>query len=337
MKFLLEYRRWAAAAIVLGAMGMASVAQADELPDWLQGPLKKPINQITIGVTQRFVGNSSYTSIYQDAFLAEAKALGVKVVYLDAQNDAMRQWAQVQDLMTEKVDVIVVWNVQAKLIVPSLRVAYKAHIPVLTANSRVDPSGEQYTVAFTGPDDYSQARLAAENLIKCMGGKGNVVGLEGNPGNGTSIARQKGFLDAVKSHPAIKLLDDQPYDWDLAKAQNLMEAYITRFGGKIDGVFGADDNGSMGALSTIRAAVSQGKIKPHSIELTSATLYNSGYEAIAQGDYCGAVMQSPIDDGKNALKVAVQIAEGRPVPKTVTLNAPFVGRDNYKEYPAPGF
>ena len=131
------------AGIALAMSAGLFVANAAEPSDALQQPLKKPLDQITLGVTQRLVGNDSYTSLYQNTFLAEAKKLGVKVIYLDAQGDASRQAGQMQDLITQHVDVLVVWPVQEKQIVPSLKAGKEAGIPILIANSKADKSGGQ--------------------------------------------------------------------------------------------------------------------------------------------------------------------------------------------------
>lgn len=332
------YRKAFGVALMSAALLVGNVAaKAAETPDWLKQPLKKPLNELVIGVTQRLVGNSSYTSLYQDTFLATAKQLGVKVIYLDAQGDATRQAGEVQDLVSQQVDVLVVWPVQEKQIVPSLKAAHQAGIPILNANSRADASGDKYIAAFTGPDDYTQGRTAATLLVQAIGGKGNLVGLEGTPGNGTSIARQKGFLAVLKEHPDVKLLDDQSSDWDRAKSQNLMESYVTRFGNKIDGAFAADDNVGMGALTAVRAAVADGKLKEGAVKIVGVTLYASGYDAIQKGDYYGSVFQSPVDDANNAVKLAIQIAEGQEVPREQILDAPAIDRTNISKFLRPAF
>ena len=170
-------------------------------------------------------------------------------------------------------------------------------------------------------------------MAEALGGKGNVVLINGVPGYTTAIRREKGFVDTIKkNYPDIKILAAEPGNWNREKAQSVMEDFLTKFGDKIDGVYAGDANMGVGALNAIRAAGKAGKIK-----ITDATLFKDGYDAIKEGVYTGSAVQSPLTDAKNAIEIAVQVAEGQKVPKTAYFDTPAITQANLNQFPPPTF
>ena len=325
----------AAAALAVAALHTA--ASAADQPAWLQGTLKKPIKDITIGLASVGVGLNGYLSTFHKTFDARAAELGVKVVTLDAQVDPARQAQQIPSLVTQKVDVAIVWPVNSTAVLPSLKLLKNADIPVLNVNTKVAAQGENDITAFTGPDDYHEAQVAAQLMIDGLHGKGNVVILTGLPGYSVTKYRLDGFLDTIKSHPDIKVLDTQPANWSQEKAQSLMENFITRFGKKIDGVYSSDGGTGSGALAAGSAAESEGTIDKGHIKYTDCSIFGSTYDSIKAGDYYGSVYQSPVEDANLAFETAVKIAEGISVPKEAHIPAPPVTKENVDSFPHPTF
>ena len=323
----------AAAAVWIGASGFATAQQ----PDWLPATLKKPLAEITIGFTNLGVGVNGYTAQYQETFDAYAAELGVKTIVLDSGTDPARQGNQVQDLIAQKVDVMIIWPVNGQAIVPFDKQAHEAGIPVIATNSNIDPSGKEYLTAFTGPDDFTEAKIAGEMMVEALGGKGNVVMINGLPGYTVSQLRIDGFMEAIKAHPEIKVLDSQPANWSQEKAQTLMENYITRFGDQIDGVYAAESGMGMGAYAAIEAAVADGRLVEGHIKQTDATIYQSVYDAIKAGKYYGSVLQSPEEDARLAIKTAVLVALGETVPETTYMETPAVNAATIDSIARPSF
>jgi ribose transport system substrate-binding protein len=324
-------------ASLLAASGCGDAPQAPTRPPaWLHPPVAKPLASVRIGFSSIGAGVNAYTAAYTRALTDYARHLGIKLIVLDAQADPVRQADQVLDLMAQQVDVLVIWPVNAKAVVSPIRQVYRAHIPVVITNSQVHPSGEPYIVSFSGPDDYAQAQLAAKLMVDALGGRGNVVMIDGTPGYTASELRMRGFLDYVKLHPGIHVLDQQPANWSREKAQSLMENYITRFGNTIDAVYSADSGSGIGAYAAARAALAEGKIARIPV-FTDPTFTAAAYDAVASGGYYGSVMQSPISDARQALTTAVLVAEHRPVPRTRFLRTPVVTRSTLAALGRPEF
>src|SRR3954470_14904879 len=124
------------------APGVASGAHAAD-PDWLKSP-KKPLSDVTVGFANLGPGVNAYAATYLKVFNEYAKELGIKTVVLDSQADAAKQSSQINDLIAQQVDSMIVWPVNGKGVVPFVKKAYDAKIPVVITNSNIDPSGEQY-------------------------------------------------------------------------------------------------------------------------------------------------------------------------------------------------
>lgn len=325
-----------ATGFALSAM-LVSAAVAQDKQDWLPSPLQKPLGEITIGFANLGSGVNGYVATYLDTFNAYAKQLGVKTIVLDAQVDPAKQSDQVQDLIAQQVDVMIVWPVSGKAIVPALRKAKDAKIPVVITNSQADASAAAYFSTFSGPDNIKQANSAGEMMVEALGGKGNVVVIDGLPGYSVAQEREKGFLDIIKQHPDIKVLDIQPGDWSREKAQSVMEAYLVKYGDKIDGVYSADSDMGVGALAAVKAAIAEGKIKAGKIKFTDCTLFSAAYDEIKAGNYYGSVLQSPVVDAQAAIQAAIQIVEGKELPKQIFFKSPSITQKNIGEYPRPTF
>ncbi|WP_353222118.1 sugar ABC transporter substrate-binding protein [Salinisphaera hydrothermalis] len=324
---------WKIISVAVALCATCSVASAADTPSWLKQPLKKPLSQVRIGITQNNAGVDAYETTYEQSFKDYAKKLGIQAIVLDPQGDPARQSNQIQDLTAQRVDVMIVWPTNAKALVPAVCRAKRAGIPVVITNSRIDKAGRRCTIAFSGPDTTKEGRVAGRMMVQALNGKGNVVMINGTPGYATAVNREEGFKEAVGKHKGIKILDAQPADWNRAKAQSVMESFITKYGEKIDGVFAADDNMGAGALNAIKSAgIPCGRIK-----ITGATNFAVGYDAIKAGCYYGSVVQSPVEDARNALKMAVKVAEGQSVPKTSYIDTPSITKNNIDKHQRPVF
>jgi ribose transport system substrate-binding protein len=222
--------------------------------------------------------------------------------------------------------------------VSALGEANAAGIPVVLSKGRVDPSGAKYVTAWTGPDHHKTGYLSGKMLIEALGEKANIVIISGTPGTESGDRREKGCRDALAEYPGVTLLDAQPANFKREKAQSIMEAYITRFGDKIDGVCANDDDMALGALTAIKAAVQAGRLKPDHIKITAGASQIEGYEEIKKGGYFyGSVLMQPDDASRLALKTAIEVAEGQPVAKEIYYETPPYTRKNVDQTPRPTY
>ena len=290
-----------------------------------------------IGITQNNVGVDSYQTTYEKAFIAAAEANpDVEAVVLDAGGDVARQIAQVEDLIQQEVDAIIIWPTNGEAVIPAVRKAKKAGIPVIATNSNIAEAGFDFISSFSGPDNITQGRRSAEIMcdkFKAMGieNEAKVVHITGQPGYTTAIERAKGFNDRLPEVcPNVVQVDEQPGDWNREKSQQVMEAFLVKYD-DIDGVYAGDDNMGVGALNAARAANREGII------FVGATNFAVGYEAMAAGEYWGSIYQSPVDDAEAALKTAIDVLSGKEIPFLNYFDTPKITQDNMSEFTKPVF
>jgi ribose transport system substrate-binding protein len=290
-----------------------------------------------IGITQNNVGVDSYQTTYEKAFIAAADANpDVEAVVLDAGGRRRRQIAQMEDLIQQEVDAIIIWPTNGEAVIPAVRKAKKAGIPVVVTNSNIAEAGFDFVASFSGPDNITQGSRSAEIMcdkFKAMGieTKARVVQISGQPGYTTAIERQKGFDDRLPEVcPEVTLVETQPGDWNREKSQQVMEAFLVKYD-DIDGVYAGDDNMGVGALNAAKAAGREGII------FVGATNFAVGYEAMAAGDYWGSIYQSPVDDARAALKTAIDILDGKDLPFLNYFDTPKITQDNMGNYTKPVF
>jgi len=312
-----------AATTVLAAGTLAGAAQAQS---W------------TIGITQNNVGVDSYQTTYERAFIAAAEANpDVEVVVLDAGGDVARQIAQVEDLIQQQVDAIIIWPTNGEAVIPAVRKAFQADIPVIVTNSNIAEQGFDFVASFSGPDNITQGARSAEIMcdrFKAMGieNEARIVQISGQPGYTTAIERAKGFEDRLPEVcPNVTLVETQPGDWNREKSQQVMEAFLVKYD-DIDGVYAGDDNMGVGALNAAKAAG-----RADAIVFVGATNFAVGYDAMAAGDYWGSIYQSPVDDAEAALQTAIDVLNGVDVPFLNYFDTPKITQDNMTDYTKPVF
>lgn len=286
-----------------------------------------------IGITQNNVGVDSYQTTYEKAFEeAAASKKNIDVVVLDAGGDVARQIGQVRNLIQQQVDAIIIWPTNGQAVIPAIRQAYKAGIPVVVTNSKIAKPGLEYIAAFSGPDNIQQGASAAEMMCDALDGKGKIVQIAGQPGYTTAMERSKGFEGRLaEACPDVKIMETQPADWNREKAQRVMENFLTKYD-EIDGVYAGDDNMGVGALNAAKSAG-----RADEIAFIGATNFAVGYDAIKRGEYYGSIYQSPVDDAEAALQTALDVLNEKDVPKMNFFETPKITAKNIDQFKKPVF
>ena len=286
-----------------------------------------------IGITQNNVGVDSYQTTYESAFEQAADEMdNVDVVVLDAGGDVARQIGQVRNLIQQQVDAIIIWPTNGQAVIPAIRQAHSAGIPVVVTNSKIAEAGLEFISAFSGPDNVQQGISSAEMMCDALEGEGQIVQISGQPGYTTAMERAGGFEERLAEVcPDVELMETQPGNWNRERAQRVMEDFLTKYD-RIDGVYAGDDNMGVGALNAAKGAD-----RADEIIFIGATNFAVGYDAIQRGEYYGSIYQSPVDDAEAALQTALDVLAGEEVPKMNFFETPKITAENLDEFERPVF
>ena len=162
-------------------------------------------------------------------------------------------------------------------------------------------------VAHISFDGIDSGKSTAESMFAALGGSGGIVGLGGIANNVPAIDRKAGLQQAIDaSGGKIKLLDFQVGDWASAKAFSITQAWLTRFGDDIKGIWAANDEMALGAIQALAAEGLNGKIKVCATDGTPP-----GIDAVEKGDLVCTSDWNPYLWGALGLSLAHKAATGQ--------------------------
>lgn len=255
-----------------------------------------------------------------------AKALNAKVLqYVPTKPDSIpEQLSQVEDVIVKKPDAIVFIPVDYKAMVPAVEKINAANIPVVNITDRT-AAGK--LVAYVGADDYNIGLATARHLLKAIGGKGNVIILEGVKGSLTNIDRVRGFNDAIKEMPNVKLLASQPANYQRLQALQVMENLMQSHQ-QIDGIMAANDPMAVGALEALDGANRKAAVVGINGSKEAVDLIKSG-KLLASGDFNGFIQ------GCLGTEIAVRHLRKEKTPNEIILKPVVIDKTNYQPYEMP--
>jgi ribose transport system substrate-binding protein len=242
----------------------------------------------------------------------EGAVFGAKITYFDPALDPLKQVSMIEDCISRKPDVIAVNAVDPAAVVPALKKASAAGIPVLMQNADTTDAGRAYTKAFLGSQSYDQGYAVGQMIVKALGGKGNIVVITGKNGQTDTVNRTAGMRAAFSDAKAsIDVLAVQPADWSKDKSLTVMQDLLTRFP-KIDAVFGQDDPMALGALEAIKAQHREKEIKVFGVNGNKEAC-----AAIKNGEMYGTALQLSYLIGVYTVRAAYDLTQKRLVPTKI--------------------
>jgi ribose transport system substrate-binding protein len=285
-----------------------------------------------IGMSQCNLGEPWRQQMNADIRKAAAAHPGLEVVFKDAQNDSLVQRSHVEELVAQKVDLIVISPREAAALTKPVAQAMDAGIPVIVLDRAV--LGDRFT-CFIGADNRQIGRAAGEWVRKTLGGKGRIVELEGLMTSTPGQDRHTGFregLDAAKN-PSLEVVFEADMQWLEPNARREMESALSRFP-KIDLVYAHNDPGAHGAWLAARAAGREKEMRFVGID----ALAHEGLRYVRQG-VLDATFEYPTG-GAEAIETALRIFAGQNVEKKIVLGSRLYTRENVETggaaVPAPG-
>ena len=238
------------------------------------------------------------------------------------ETDIAGQISIIEDYINKKVDAIVLAACDATGLVPTLEKARAAGIPVITIDSGVE---SDIPLSFIATDNVAAAKKAADVLAELLDGQGEVACIPFVPGAATSVMREEGFKEGLKNHPGLKLVAVQYSQSDVATAMAVTENILTAHP-NLAGIFAANEAGAIGAVQALLGRGLAGKIK-----LVAFDAAPNEIKALEQGHIQALIVQNPFKMGYEGVKAAVDVLNGRTVPKRIDTGVAVVTQENLKD------
>ena len=247
------------------------------------------------------------------------------VHYVPTQPDSIpEQMSQIEDAITKRPSAVVFVPVDSKAMVPGVQKMNAAAIPVVNI---VDHSLGGQIVSWVGADEHIMALSTGRYLLEKLGGKGNVIIIEGVGGLLGSAERVRGFKQALEEFPNVKLLASQPGNFQRLQAlqvtENLMQAHPV-----IDGVMAANDAMALGVIEALDAANRKALVVGLNGTKEGIDAIKAG-KLLASGDFNGYLQ------GCIGAMAAIRQVRNLPVPKELNFPPHVVDSTNYKDLDVP--
>lgn len=280
----------------------------------------------SVGVTVGDLGNPFFLQVAKGAE-AKARELGgadVRVRSVSSNYDLNLQMNQVEDFIAAQVDLIIMGAADSRGIAPAIRKARAAGIPVIA----VDVAAEGGVNATVMSDNLQAGRLAAEFLVRQLGGKGNVVIVNGPPVSAV-MDRVKGAQAVFKEHPQIKVLSSDQNaganrSGGLQVTMDLLTAFPT-----IDAIFAINDPTALGAALAVQQS---GKTN---VLIASVDGAPDAEKALREGrsPLQATAAQDPFTMAGRAVEVGYELLQGRALDSAMILiPVSLVTRENVATY-----
>jgi ribose transport system substrate-binding protein len=212
------------------------------------------------------------------------------------ENDRQGQINVMRDFVTQQVDGICLAPLDSSALIPSVEEAHEAGIPVVIFDSALDD--ETNIVTYVATDNYNGGKLAADQLVKAMGGKGDVVLLRYNQGSESTEERERGFLDTLKSdYPEVNILVDNEYaGTTLKESQDKAIQVLGKHKDEVDGVFAVCEPNAAGVLKALEELELTDKVKFVAFDPNAELV-----KGLETGSVHGIVLQDPVKMGYEAV------------------------------------
>jgi ribose transport system substrate-binding protein len=303
--------------VLIGGL-LASCAPSQPSPSPTTSPSPTPTAKyITLGLVLSTLNNPFFVTL-RDGAQAEAKKLGVGLIVMDSQNDSAKEASNIEDLISRKVDAILVNPTDADAVVPSIKKANDAKIPVFTIDRGANGG---VIVSHIASDNVAGGKMAGEYLAKALNGKGKVVELEGIAGTSAARDRGQGFNEVMKNYPDIQIVAKQTADFDRAKGLSVFENILTAQP-EINGVFAHNDEMVLGAIQAAEAAGRTGII------FVGFDAIDDAIKAVKDGKLAATVQQQPALMGQLGVQTAVDYLNGKTVEKYIPVPLKLITKEN---------
>ncbi len=290
-----------------------------------------PHDHYTIGFSQ-----ANFKEPYRAAMNADFERMikqypQFKIVIADGQANDNTQVSQVENFLTQQVDLLFISAFEAAPLTPAVARFMKAGIPVIEIDRKT--LNNNYTSFVTG-DNRAIAKEAGEYAAtKLLPEGGEVAILEGLPSSSPAIERLEGFKAGIAGNPKLKVVAVQPVDWMQDKAVTVFGAMLQSHP-DIKLVYACNDLAAAGAYIAVKQAGKLGQVKI--IGTDGLPGPSGGIRAVADGEWA-ATMVYPTGVA-DALKLAKQILIdcATSVPKLVTVPTQLINESNAKAIYAKG-
>lgn len=301
-----------AAAMTVGMMGCGAVAIDGEGESKETSSSESESGSGSVGLAISTLNNPFFVKLAEGAEAAADEA-GVKLITVDAGDDAAKQTSDVEDLISKNVSVLIVNPVDSDAIAPAVKDAVSKGLKVISVDRVVNGVDVDCQIA---SDNVAGAEMATEYLAELVGEGAKVAELQGVPGASATIDRGEGFHNVADQK--LDVVSSQTANFNRAEGMTVMEN-VLQSASDVKGVFAHNDEMALGALEAVA-----GK----DIQIVGFDATDDAVAAVKDGKMAATVAQHPDKMGETAVNTAISLINGEDVEKSIPVEVTLITKEN---------
>ena len=266
---------------------------------------KSDTDDKTVGFVISTLSNPFFVSMKNGA-LETLKSKGYNILVLDSNNDSAKERANVEDLITRKIKVIIINPTDSSAVASTVKYANQYGSPIITVD-RATKAGE--VISHIKSDNVTGGQIAADYINTSLQGHGDIIELEGIPGTSAAKERGHGFHTAL-ANTDIKIVGKQTANFDriqgLNVTQNLLQSHPS-----IQAIFAQNDEMALGAYRALQ------EVHKSNIIVVGFDGTKEGISAVKEGKINATIAQQPYLMGELSAEAAIKVLQNKPVNKCI--------------------
>lgn len=258
----------------------------------------------TIAFSLKTITNDDFQKAIADSIQSAVEASGntFELVTAGDQTNVANQVKQLEDLIAKKVDAIILSPMDANAVIPVLKKAKEANIPVILVDQTIEAGNEDLYVTYIGTDNFNAGKEAGVKVAEWLANTGNVMIVRGANGSSAGDQRVDGFKAGIEG-TGIKIIGEQAGDWKNDKAMQVTENML-QSNSDVQAVFTASEVMVDGILQALDGA---GKTD---VKIMAVDGSKKAVDLIEAGDLTGTMAQFPQVMGKTAVDTILGVLDG---------------------------
>ena len=284
----------------------------------------------TFEIAVSFPGSVEFFSVQKKGMDKAAEEFGLKLTYGDAEWDAGKQLAQVENFVAKGVDLLLLCAADNQALIPAVDICKEAGVPLITFTNVVGPNPDgqfEGVVSYIGTNEVDLGRTLGKMAEMLLGDKdANIVLIEGTPGTPPQRMRTQGFKEVVEKHPNWKIVYSQAIPgWTKDGSLAAMEAFL-QTGQKVNLVTCHWHAAASAAAMALEEAGYPEKVYITGLEFTKELV-----PAIKEGKVDMTTDYSISGVGYKAVEAAAKYLKGEKIPSYIPIEPVIVDKNNVDE------
>lgn len=278
---------------------------------------------------------------YRRTLLSAFKAKGVIVTDLQDPYDPVLQAQHLDQAVAQKPDLIALLATNARSVVPALRRAKAAGVPVVNLIGPTVPESAPYYLASIENNHYQLGQFAGINLVEGLKKQGyktaNIIVVTGAQVQPEVVVRMDGFKTVLAKYPQYKIVDIQDGNWDQGKTANIARTLFAKYRdrGGIQGAYGMADHMAAGIIQAAQqAGIPVGVSQKNGLIVVASNCFKIGMVNIGKGLQYGTSTQAPKPTALFAIPILEKALTGQAIPKRSLMKEARVTEANLDKWRA---